>query len=57
MISIITRTVGLVTLALAVLAPAWAGSVSEHHGARPPIIATGWDSPTPKQFRDGLGGI
>jgi hypothetical protein len=33
-------------LALAGLSPAWA--------ARVPIIATGWDSPNPKQFREGV---
>jgi hypothetical protein len=38
--------IGLGVLMLAACAPAWA--------ARVPVIATGWDSPNTKQFREGL---
>jgi hypothetical protein len=54
MVSIITHAIRLVTLALVALGPALAGPVPDRPGARVPIIVTGWDSPTPRQFREGL---
>ena len=36
------------------LGPVAADPASSDRGARPPIIATGWDSPGPRQFREGL---
>ena len=34
--------------------PTTADTQSNSRGARSPIIATGWDSPRPRQFREGL---
>jgi hypothetical protein len=46
MLSRTILAVGSVMLMLTGLGSAW--------GARVPVIATGWDSPDPKQFREGL---
>ena len=52
--SLVMYAIGLGALVLAGLSPAAADPGSSSRGARSPIIATGWDSPAPRQFREGL---
>jgi hypothetical protein len=54
MASLVMYAIGLGALVLGVVGPAAADPGSDNRGARSPVIATGWDSPNPRQFREGL---
>lgn len=54
MIPLVMYAIGWSALVMLGLGPVAADSAASNRGGRSPVIATGWDSPNPRQFREGL---